>query len=121
MTQVTHAQHRAATPSAVVVEAFAVAVARVDHAALHGLLTDDVRWRQVGRRPVVGKDAVLKVLDRYGPATSLTIHHIVSDGCSGAVDGEVELGRHRAFCHVVEFDDDGARVKAFTTYLVADG
>lgn len=121
MTHVTHAHHRAATPSAIVVETFAIAVARVDHAALHGLLTDDVRWLQVGRQPVVGRDAVLKVLDRYGPAMMLSIHHVVTDGRGGAVDGEVELGRHRGFCHVVELDDTGARVRAFTTYLVVDG
>lgn len=122
MTRAPHAPWRSVHPSAAVVEAFAVAVARVDHAALQTLLTDDVRWVQVGRQPVVGRDAVLKVLDRYGPASSITLHHVVADGRVGAVDGEVVLGKHRGFCHVVELDavsdDGGARVRAFTTYLV---
>ena len=115
--------HRSAHASAAVVEAFAIAVARVDHAALQTLLTDDVRWLQIGRQPVTGRDAVLKVLDRYGPASSITLRHVVCDGHAGAVDGEVVLGRPRGFCHVVEFDAaadaGGARIRAFTTYLVA--
>jgi len=115
--------HRSAHASAAVVEAFALAVAHIDHAALQTLLTDDVRWVQIGRQPVTGRDAVLKVLDRYGPASSIRLRHVVCDDRVGAVDGEVVLGRPRGFCHVVEFDaaadDGGARIRAFTTYLVA--
>lgn len=118
MTRVTRAPVRPASEAAQIMERFAIAVALVDHEALQALLTDDVRWQQIGRQPVVGARSVVAILDRFGPATSIALHHVIADGHTGAVDGEVVLGKTRGFCHTVELDDDGRRVRAFTTYLV---
>lgn len=98
----------------------AQAIGAIDDAVLTSLLDPDVRWLQVGREPVVGRDAVLKVLHRYGAASWLKVRHVVSEGQRAVVDGEVLLGgKPRGFCHIAEFSDDGARVVALTTYLVA--
>jgi hypothetical protein len=106
-------------PPAAVLEALARAIAAVDHAQLRALLAPDVRWVQVGRKPVVGVDAVLKVLDRYGAADALELRHVVADGTTGAVDGVAQLGgKSRGFCHVAELDH--GRVRAFTTWLVVE-
>jgi hypothetical protein len=101
------------------VNALARAMSSVDETALISLLAVDVRWLQVGRQPVVGRDAVIKVLERYGAASSLEVHHVVADARRGVVDGVAVLGgKARGFCHVAELSDDGTQVCAFTTYLV---
>lgn len=110
--------HSTATSTATV-RSLATAIGAVDATALSSLLDVDVRWLQVGRQPVVGRDAVIKVLDRYGAASSLEIHHVVADARRGVVDGVAVLGgKARGFCHVAELSDDGTQVCAFTTYLV---
>lgn len=99
--------------------ALAHAIGAVDETALTSLLDADVRWLQVGRQPVVGRDAVLKVLHRYGAASWLKVHHVVSEGQRAVVNGEAVLGgKPRGFCHIAELSDDGTRVCALTTYLV---
>lgn len=93
------------------------AIGAVDHAALRTLLAPEVRWVQVGRRPVVGIDAVLRVLDRYGPAEALEIGRVVADDRTGVVEGTARIGgKLRSFCHLAELE--GGRVRAFTTWLV---
>jgi hypothetical protein len=107
-----------ATPSSTAT-ALAHAIGAVDEAALTSLLDADVRWLQVGRQPVVGRDAVLKVLRRSGAASSLKVNHVVSEGQRTVVDGEAVLGgKPRGFCHIAELSDDGMRVCVLTTYLV---
>lgn len=106
------------TPSATMT-ALAQAIGAVDDAVLTSLLNTDVCWLQVGREPVVGRDAVLKVLHRYGAASWLKVRHVVSEGQRAVVDGEVLLGgKPRGFCHIAEFSNDGTQVVALTTYLV---
>ena len=108
-----------ATATSTTVSALATAIGAVDATALSSLLDVDVRWLQVGRQPVVGRDAVIKVLERYGAAPSLAIHHVVADARRGVVDGVAVLGgKVRGFCHVAELNDDGTQVCALTTYLV---
>jgi hypothetical protein len=101
------------------VHALAFAIGSIDETTLVSLLDVDVRWLQVGRQPVVGRDAVIKVLERYGAASSLVVHHVVADARRGVVDGVAVLGgKARGFCHVAELNDDGTQVCALTTYLV---
>ncbi len=99
------------TTSSATATALAQAIGAVDEAALTSLLDADVRWLQVGRQPVAGRDAVLKVLQRYGAASWLKVHHVVCEGQRAVVDGEVVLGgKPRGFCHLAELSDDGTRV-----------
>lgn len=106
-------------PLSATATALAHAIGAVDEAVLTSLLDADVRWMQVGRQPVVGRDAMLKVLHRFGAASWLKVHHVVCEDRRAVVDGEVVLGdKPRGFCHIAEFNDDGTQVRALTTYLV---
>jgi hypothetical protein len=60
---------------------------------------------------------------RYGPATALSIEHVMSHGRSGAVNGVAAFGRkRRAFCLVGEFGNaKGCDVREMTSYSIALG
>jgi hypothetical protein len=68
----------------------------------------------------LGAEAFCKAITRYGPATVLTIEHVICHGKAGAVNGVVEYGRkRRAFCYVVEFSAKALKVGEITTFSVA--
>ena len=93
-------------------------MARGDETAARERITDGIEWHAVGRRPVVGADEFCRAFSRYGPASALSIEHVISHGRSGAVNGIVAFGeKRRAFCHVYEFSNArGARVSSLTSY-----
>lgn len=109
------------SPKMQLLQDFAIAVARADAARLLALVTEDVCWRPVGRQPVSGAPGVCKALTRNGPASRVTIDHVVSHGRAGAVDGVVEFGpKRRAFCFVIDFNSaTGGAVSSVTSYSVA--
>jgi len=109
------------SPKNQLVQDLTIAMARGDQERARALVTEGMEWVQIGRKPVVGVDAFCKAFTRYGPASVLTIEHVVSHGRAGAVDGVVEFGKkRRAFCHVYEFSNAaGSRVKALTSYSIA--
>jgi hypothetical protein len=69
---------------------------------------------------VESNSAVGKAITRYGPATHLTIEHVISHGKAGAVNGVVEFGeKRRAFCFVFEFSSArGTEVSGITSFSV---
>jgi hypothetical protein len=109
------------SPKNQLLQELTVAIARADAERILELVTKDVRWTPVGRKPVAGARSVSRALVRLGPATSLEVGHVVSHGRSGAVDGIVAFGKKkRSFCHVFEFGSaKGADVEAITTYSIA--
>jgi hypothetical protein len=100
-----------------------IAFACADVSQISELVTSDVRWLPVGRKPVSGAEAISKAITRYGPATRVTIDHVISHGKAGAVNGVIEFGRkQRAFCYVFEFGSaKGSNVRGITSYSVAFG
>ena len=108
------------SPKNELLQAFCIAVARKDLDLIADLLTDDVVWHQIGRKPVAGSAAVAKAITQHGPATTIRIDHAISHGKAGSVDGIVEFGgKHRAFCHVFEFRSaKGDSIKSIRTYSV---
>jgi len=70
--------------------------------------------------PVIGREPFCRPITRHGPASSVTIEHVISHGKAGAVNGVVEFGRkQRAFCYVFEFSNaKGTAVKAITAYSI---
>lgn len=95
-----------------------IAMATADTTAARRLVTGDVVWNAIGRRPVIGVDAFCKAFSRYGPATELSIEHLLSCDSSGAVNGIVRWeDNRRAFCHIYEFSD-GTAVNALTSYSI---
>jgi ketosteroid isomerase-like protein len=96
-------------------------MARGDIKGASALVTDDVEWIQIGRKPLVGVGAFCKAFARYASVSALTIEHVISHGKSGAVNGVVEFGgKRRAFCHMYEFASaKGSAVKALASYSIA--
>lgn len=109
------------SPKNEVLQELTIAMARGNEARVREFLTTSFEWLPVGRQPVAGVDAVCKALLRYGPASALTIEHVISHGRSGAVDGFIEFGnKRRAFCNVFDFENaKGTRVRALTSYSIA--
>lgn len=99
---------------------FVVAIAKADVSGISKAVTDEIRWAPVGRKPVAGREAFTKAITRYGPATELTIEHVISHGKVGAVNGIVEFGeKRRAFCYVFEFSNaKGTEVGSITSYSI---
>ena len=97
-----------------------LAIARANTSEIATFLTADALWLPVGRKPVEGTDTVIKALTRYGPATKVTIEHVISHGKTGSVSGVVTFGhKQRGFCHVFEFSSAKAtHVCRMTSYSV---
>ncbi len=70
-----------------------------------------------------GAEAFAAALKRRAEqgVVKLTIHHVLTHGKSGAVDGTLDLadGKTLAFCDVYEFGSaKGTSVKAITAYTI---
>ena len=96
-----------------------IAFAKADEARIRALVSDDICWHRVGAQDVDGAERFIRTVTRYGPASELTIDHVISHGKAAAVDGTVRFAdsRLRAFCHVFEFSNaKGTSVSSITTY-----
>jgi hypothetical protein len=108
------------SPKNLLLQDLTVAFARADVLRIADFVARDVRWLPVGSQPILGADALCKGISRYGPATVVTIEHVISHEKAGAVNGVVEYGRkRRAFCYVVEFSAKELKIKEITTFSVA--
>lgn len=108
------------SPKARTVQELVTGIALADAAMISPLLAADVLWQPVGGKTITGAPAVSRALVRHGPATSLTIEHIVVHGRSGAADGFSTYGRkRRAFYIVVDFTNTKGetigRIRSFST------
>jgi hypothetical protein len=121
MTEIKQTQDCGNSPKNQLLHDLAIALASADVSRLAGIVTEDVRWLPVGATPASGVDAFCRAVTRFGPATAVTIEHVVSHGKAGAVDGVVEFGRkRRAFCLVIEFANaKGTEVSEITSYSIA--
>jgi hypothetical protein len=121
MTDIRRSEDCGNSPKNLLLQDLTVAFARADVLRIVDFVASDVRWLPVGGQPVVGADTFCKAITRYGPATAVTIEHVISHGKAGAVNGVVEYGKkRRAFCYVVEFTSaKGLHVSEITTFSVA--
>jgi hypothetical protein len=123
MTEIRRSKDCGNSPKNQLLQNLVLAFARADVSQISELVTSDVRWLPVGRNPVSGAEAIAKAITHYGPATRITIDHVISHGKAGAVNGVIEFGRERrAFCYVFEFGSaKGSNVCGITSYSVALG
>jgi len=105
------------SPKNTLVQELTIAMACANTNRIRDLVSNDVYWLAVGRKPVQGIDGFCKALTRYGPVSEIAINHVLSHGRSGAIDGTVFVGgKRRAFCHMYEFvNAKGAKVQSMTT------
>lgn len=106
------------SPKARTLQDLVTAMALADAELIARIVADDIVWTPIGARPVSGAAAVCRALVRHGPASRLTIHHIVVHGRSGAVDGISEYrNKPRAFYIVVDFTSaKGQKVARMTSF-----
>jgi hypothetical protein len=83
MTEVRRRKDCGNSPKNPLLQDLAIALARVDVSRIVELVTSDVRWLPAGRKPVFRVDAFCKATTRYGPATVLTIEHVISKSWRG--------------------------------------
>jgi hypothetical protein len=111
------------SPKNIFLQNLTIAFASGDKGSILDGVTDDVRWRIIGGKLIQGKDAFAQALENLGDDTveELTIHHVVSHGRAGAVNGISKLknGNIVAFCEVYEFSGaKGTSVKNITSYVI---
>ncbi len=106
------------SPKARTLQDLVTAIALADPDLIARIVSNDVVWNPVGAKSVSGASAVCRALVRHGPASSLTIHHLLTHGRGGAVDGVSEYrGKRRAFYIVVDFTSaKGQKVAGITSF-----
>ena len=119
-TKVTRSSDCGNSPKQKLLEDVSVAIACADIGSLEALTLPEVVWEKVGRKPLVGLDAVVSGIRRDGSASEVTIERVVSHGRAGAVNGILSRGEKRtAFCHMFEFNSTKCtHVRSISTYAV---
>jgi len=111
------------SPKNIFLQNLTIAFAKGDKQSILESVTDDIRWQIVGEKHIQGKEAVADALEGLGidKVEELTIHHVVSHGKAGAVNGISKLnnGKKIAFCDVYEFSGaKGTSVREIVSYLI---
>lgn len=107
------------------VEDVEIAFATRDLEFLLDSVTDDIHWHIVGGSSVRGRDAfaeAIKSNPQNTQVTEITIHHVMTHGKAGAVNGTVMDGKGRTFdfCSVYEFSNaKGTSIREITSYIIA--
>lgn len=104
-------------------EALAIALATGDARAVRRGVTEDVEWHIAGGPAIQGKEALLQAVQqrRSEAIAGVTIHHVVTHGKAGAVNGTLEArgGEAAEFCDVYDFASaKGDRVRRITSYRI---
>ena len=123
MTKVITSEDCGNSPKNIFVQDLTIAFAIGDSKFLLNNVTDDVRWNRIGNKLVQGKDDFAKALEklRKKETTQLTVHHVVTHGKAGAVNGTAKMknGKTYAFCDVYEFSNTkGEGVREITSYVI---
>jgi hypothetical protein len=99
----------------------AVALATGDLEFILDHIDDDVDWRIAGRERLRGKTALANRLRDVPEPAALTVHHVMTHGKVGSVNGTMIFpgGRTREFCDVYEFTNArGNAIRTITSYII---
>jgi hypothetical protein len=124
MTEILRSEDCGNSPKNLLVQELSIALATRDLPLLLDNCADDVTWEILGRgRGDSQSDLTVLLDDRPEPAR-LAIHHVVTHGKAGAVDGTAEFanGAKQHFCDIYEFTGaSGKSIQAITSYVIEDG
>jgi ketosteroid isomerase-like protein len=115
------------SPKNKLLEEVEIALANRDVGFLLTSVTDDVHWRFVGHESLRGANALFEALHRTSrpsEVAEITIHHVVTHGKAGAVNGtrKHKDGKTYGFCTVYEFSNaKGTSVSGITHYAIEGG
>jgi hypothetical protein len=114
------------SPKNIFVQAFSIALAKGDQKFIFSSAAEDVRWDIMGQGHIEGRDdlaAKMNQLAKEKPV-EVFIHHVVTHGKAGAVNGTLKLksGKTISFCHVYEFTNTkGEGIQQITSYEIETG
>lgn len=111
------------SPKNIFVENLTIAFAKGDAEFVLSSVTDDILWNILGQKLIQGKNDFAKAVEqmRNDRVVEIAIHHVVTHGKAGAVNGTVKMenGRTCAFCDVYEFSNaKGTHVREITSYVI---
>lgn len=111
------------SPKNLFIEDLTIALTTQDIEGVSSSISDQVRWKVVGRYIARGQQEFIKALPQIFPrgASALQISRVVSHGRAGAVNGTIELNNEDVteFCHVFEFTNaKGTSVEQVTLYII---
>ncbi len=126
MTKIIRSEDCGNSPKNSFIQEVAIALAMRNVEFLLRSVSDDIRWYIVGRKLVQGKAEFVDFIQSLGDhqIDTLTIHHVVTHGKAGSVNGIARLndGGSQEFCDVWEFTNaKGTSVKAITSYMIEVG
>jgi hypothetical protein len=123
MTEVYRSEDCGNSPKNLFVQEMSIALALRDLDPILEGTADDIRWVVVGSSLVEGKVAFAEKLgvDRSAQTEAVIIHHVITHGKAGAVNGTIrgkdESVRH--FCDFYEFTNaKGNRAQVITSYVI---
>lgn len=124
MTNVIPSENCGNSPKNLFAQDLAIALALNNVDFLLDSVSSDIRWRIVGGKEIQGKDALTELFQSRTSAevALLTIHHVVTHGKAGAVNGTMAFKDESAqeFCDIFEFTSaKGTSVKTITSYVIA--
>lgn len=123
MTRIIASEDCGNSPKNMFLEKLTIAYARGEIELLLNSVTESIRWNIIGEKFVQGKDDFAHALQqtKNTKVLELTIHHVITHGKAGAVNGmlKLESGTTRAFCDIYEFSGaKGTKVNEITSYSI---
>jgi len=124
MTNISRCNDCGNSPKNQLLEDFEIAMVTIDFTFLQQVMTPHIQGYFVGQTSVKGANEFLKALPDYfqhNKVTELAIHHVMSHGKVGAVNGlrQHQDGKICEFCTVYEFGTaKGTAVKSLTHYAI---
>jgi hypothetical protein len=124
MTKIIRSKDCGNSPKNKFVEDVKIAFAKHNVKFLLNNLTDDIAWQIAGQKPIHGKNelvAAIQGTSQSSEVTEVAIHHVVTHGYAGAVNG---LRKHRDgktydFCTIYVFSNSRReKVREITHYAI---
>lgn len=111
------------SPKNLFVQELSIALALLRPRSILRSVSEDLEWSVLGQSIIRGRTELVAALQRMTPprALQLSIHHALTHGTSGAVNGTLMLSRDRSvqFCDIYEFTSaKGTCVRRITSYRV---
>lgn len=111
------------SPKNLFLKKLTIAFARGETEFILNSVSESILWNIIGEKLIQGKDDFSRAVQQItgNKVIELTIHHVVTHGKAGAVNGMLKLenGTTRAFCDIYEFSGaKGTKVNKITSYSI---
>lgn len=111
------------SPKKEVLKELTIALVKNELETFLRFVTADLIWNIVGHQEIHGIENVKKSFIKYENMSKLQIHHIITHGNKGTVNGTLICKEQTIhFCHVYYFNNHSktTKVKAITSYIITE-